>query len=242
MKSKNNTINSIIWSPSSFKILSEAVWKTFKHPIILTTIKLDWIEGFYRVKNPHEDYYYPFEKYLSKNPDYDVLWTLDVNSIDTSTYNSRYIYENEWKLIKPNNFETFIDLVHIIYELDFMYVFSGDVDIRFLSTYLSQRIKESFAAKNQLYFIDEDFIKDTALLNKISESCLLQYFLYEHDCVDYTIYSNNKVALKNIMNIATKFGEPKIKNFTDSFDFKKSFNDTVIFFTDIDLIIKNRLG
>ena len=215
---------SIIFAPSETRIMAEIFWKYFSNPIILTTIDEDSIKSYYELRDM-----YSFD--LQETPILEEEWEIEVKPL----------YGGNWRLMQPKNLDTFIDLLNIINHSDeYMIIFSSDVKSALLRKWIIDKTNEYYKI-SKVFLPDVEFEENSKLITSFSQCIILNGFLSYNDNYDYLIASKDIKVLEQIMESAEKAGEPRLPDYTNSLSFKKSYDDSAIFFTDLDLVIKNRL-
>ena len=220
--------NCIVWSTSNHKLVAEIYWELYEPPYILTTFSEISYDYYY-----DRDLFPEFLKGLYGVPKLDHIWKIEPLL--------RYKKTN-WNLYRPVNLESFIDLLRIMNNSeDTILLFSKDLDTDKLKSWIETREQEQLNT-NKVFVPEIDFAKKAKLITSFSQSTILHGFLSYYDNYDYLIVSKGTSDLEQIMQSAEQAGEPRLPDYSDSLTFKKTFDDTAIFFTDLDLVIKNREG
>jgi len=230
--------NSIIWNPYSYKRASKIIWDLLQLPILLTTLDTRTIAKEYYDKT--DDMYYPLydkdedvygleKAKLLNEPEFETISHIKV----------KYCYGGDWRLIQPKNLKSLTDLLRIINDTeDSLTIFTNDVDIKTIEQWVESKVNESYITK-KVFLPNVEFANDPVFLKNICKLTILEGFLSFLDNDNYFIISNDTKSLEKIMESAEHAGERRQPDYTDSLSFKKSF-DSAIFFTDLDLVIKNR--
>jgi len=217
--------NAIIWNPINHNVFANIFLNAFGMPFMLTCLDDDWISDYYSKEFP------PFLDDLFGVPQFNEKWTIK----------AKPFHGENWKLIQPNNIESFIDLLRISERSgDKATLFSNDIDANRLKSWIEKREKEQFEIK-KVFNLSYDFVKEPKLITSFSQCIVLHGFLTSIENNDFLIVSNDNKLLDLILESAALVGEVRLPDYTDSLTFGKSFDDNVIFITDLDLVIQNRL-
>jgi len=215
---------SIIFAPSETRIMAKAFSEIFSYPIILTTIDQDSIDGYHELRDI-------FSLDLHQIPNIEEKWKINVNPLKGG----------DWRLIQCKDLDAFVGMLDIINRSDeYMIIFSSDVKSNSLKRWILKN-EEKHLNTNKVFLPDVEFEENPELITSFSKGIILHGFLSFYDNYDYLIVSKDTSALEQIMQSAEQSGEPRLPDYTDSLSFKKSYDDSAIFFTDLGLVIKNRL-
>ncbi len=209
--------NCIIWSPKKQEDLAQVFWNLFGAPVILSHITEEEIEGYNELLKESVNLI------GAKN----VTWFLKK-------------YDDELTLLKPNDLDTFSDILKIVNhsggELSF---FSNDICIDEVKKWMF--LKESESKKNNITFLAQrEFAKEKTTLFELANVVVLHGFNTKYDSFDYVIVSNSIEKLNKVLEAGINLKYKQLPDFSNLKTYKKNPFDTGMFYTDFELVLKNR--